>query len=271
MNLIDPCRHLDAVEKIALSAGARILEIYSRAFGVTEKGDGSPLTEADEASHAAIAEGLARLTPEIPVLSEESAEIAFEQRRGWERFWLVDPLDGTKEFIKRNGEFTVNIALIERDRPVLGVVHVPVKGVTYLACTGGGAFKREGGAERRPIRATRFSGGRARIVASRSHSDHHLTEYLARVGEHELVSMGSSLKFCLIAEGAADVYPRLGPTMEWDVGAAHCVVEAAGGRVLAPDGGPLRYNKPVLRNPWIMTCGDGDYDWMRFLPVPDPA
>lgn len=259
--------YLNAVTDIALAAGRRILEIYNSEFTVSDKEDGSPVTAADQAAQDVIVRGLTQLAPNIPVLAEESADVGYEQRRSWSRFWLVDPLDGTKEFIKRNGEFTVNIALIENNAPVLGVVHVPVKEITYSACRGSGAFKRHDGADWITLQARHYDGRRPPcVVASRSHADKSQHDYLERLGNHELVSMGSSLKFCLVAEGVADVYPRLGPTMEWDTAAAQCVVEQAGGRVVASDGQPLRYNKPSLKNPWIVTSGTGDYDWLRFLP-----
>jgi 3'(2'), 5'-bisphosphate nucleotidase len=268
MAAFDPAKYLDAVDEIVVEAGRRILDVYEGRFDVSQKQDGSPLTAADEAAHAVIVERLAQLTPRLPVLSEESAETDYAARGSWERFWLVDPLDGTKEFVNRNGEFTVNIALIERGIPVLGVVHVPVKQVTYRACAGGAASKRDADGTTTAIRVATFQSGRPRVVASRSHADATLTKYLDNIGEHDLVSLGSSLKFCLVAEGKADVYPRLAPTMEWDTGAAQCIVEVAGGRVLAADGSRLRYNKESLRNPWILTCGGGTHDWLRFLPAP---
>ena len=261
----DPSKYLDAVFGIARDAGRRILDVYARDFGVEQKQDGSPVTAADAAAHAVIAAALGALTPDIPVLSEEAAAIDADRRRAWARFWLVDPLDGTKEFISRNGQFTVNIALIERERPVLGVVHAPVTGVTYLACVGGGAHKCEGEQSPRPIRV-RATAARPVIVASRLHAGRALAGFLERVGDHQLVSMGSSLKFCLVAEGAADVYPRLGPTMEWDTGAAQCVVEQAGGRVVDVANRPLRYNKPSLKNPWLITAGAGAENWASYLP-----
>lgn len=262
----DPCKHLETVERIALEAGKRILHVYDSQFSVAEKDDGSPITAADHAAHETIVVALTELTPHIPVLSEESADVGTETRSRWTRFWLVDPLDGTKEFVSRNGEFTVNIALIDDGAPVLGVVHVPVKNVTYSACRGGGAYKRVGETPKTAIHARRYSGGRPCVVASRSHATEEQKQYVARIGEHDLISMGSSLKFCLVAEGSADVYPRLGPTMEWDTGAAQCVVEVAGGKVVTPDNQPLRYNKPSLKNPWLVTMGAGDYNWTRFLP-----
>jgi len=266
MPAADPCAYLDAVLQTALEAGRRILDVYEREFTVTEKEDGSPVTAADHAAQAVIVEGLERLAPDIPILAEESADVDYGRRAGWKRFWLVDPLDGTKEFVSRNGEFTVNIALVEDGRPVLGVVYVPVTGVSYRACRGGGAMKQKGLCAAERIQARAYGGGRPMVVASRSHVTEALKQYIERIGEHDLVSMGSSLKFCLVADGTADVYPRVGPTMEWDTAAAQCVVEEAGGRVVGPDNRPLTYNKPSLRNPWLITSGKGEYDWTRFLP-----
>ena len=262
-----PCDHLEAVCNIARAAGRRILEVYERDFKVEHKEDRSPLTEADRASHEIISARLQALTPEVPVLSEESAREDYEKRADWRRFWLVDPLDGTKEFINRNGEFTVNIALIEDQRPMLGVVYVPVTSLTYFACAGRNAFKQRGENEAQVIRARTYDGGKPIVVASRSHAGKETAAFLADIGAHDVVSMGSSLKFCLVAEGAADVYPRLGPTMEWDTAAAQCVVETAGGRVTDLERRPLVYNKPDLHNPWFLVSGAGGYDWYRHLPA----
>jgi 3'(2'), 5'-bisphosphate nucleotidase len=260
------CDYLEDVAQIAFDAGRRILDIYERGFEVDEKADHSPLTEADSAAHALVLERLKKLTPDIPVVSEESELVSDARRAEWPRFWLVDPLDGTKEFINRNGEFTVNIALIEGDRPVLGVVYVPVTADAYLACRGAGAYKQAGACERSRISARAFTGGKPIVVASRSHAGPETKVFLDAIGPHDVVNMGSALKFCLVAEGTADVYPRLGPTMEWDTAAAQCVVEEAGGRVLDARGAPLTYNKHGLRNPWFVVTGGGDYDWTRFLP-----
>lgn len=266
---------LEEVLGIALEAGRRILAIYDAPdFDVTKKGDGSPLTAADSAAHDLIVERLARLKPELPVLSEEAADIPPEVRQVWSRFWLVDPLDGTKEFIKRNGEFTVNIALVEDGAPTLGVVYVPVTGVAYLGLTGKGAWKEVDG-KRTAIHVRPFRRGKATVVASRSHSGPEVDRFLARLkereGDYETASMGSSLKLCLVAEGAADVYPRLGPTSEWDTAAAQCVVEAAGGRVIDVAGPALRYNKTNILNPWFLVIGDPSYDWRAYLdPVAPP-
>ena len=263
----DPCTLLEEVVALSHEAGRRILAVYERAdHGVTEKDDRSPLTEADMASHHAIVAGLRRIAPDIPVLSEESSDVPWETRRQWRRYWLIDPLDGTKEFIKRNGEFTVNIALIEDGRPVLGVVHVPVLDLTYYACRGGGAWRRRDGEAPERIRVRERCGEPVVVAGSRSHRGDSLNRFLERLGEHELISMGSALKLCLVAEGRADVYPRLGPTSEWDTAAAQAVVEEAGGRVTDLDLRPLRYNsKESLLNPYFIVFGDASRDWKALL------
>ncbi len=267
---IDYTTLLKETSRIARRAGDAILEIY-RGFasnrgvdpGVTYKKDDSPLTRADLASHRVIAAALEELTPDIPLLSEEGADIAYDQRRDWQRFWLIDPLDGTKEFIRRNGEFTVNIALIESGTPVLGIVHVPVLARTFSGAAGLGAWCREGddGGQGAPIRAAGTGDDTLQVAASRSHPGPHLAAFLEQLPEHKLKSMGSSLKLCLVGEGRADLYPRLGPTMEWDTAAAHAVVTAAGGRVLDFDGNALRYNKENLLNPYFIVLGERSVPW----------
>ena len=248
-------QNLNDIVRIAHGAGEKILEIYDTAdFGVDMKADNSPLTLADLASHHYIVDALLALTPDIPILSEESKGVAYRDRAKWTTFWLVDPLDGTKEFIKRNGEFTVNIALIEDGVPILGVVHVPYLGVTYSAAKGAGAFRTEG-EERTPLKALDTLGSPMQVVASRSHAGAETTAFLESLGEKhplEVVSKGSALKLCLVAEGAADLYPRLGPTMEWDTAAAQAVVEQAGAQVTTLTGQPLRYNKENLLNPFFV-------------------
>jgi 3'(2'), 5'-bisphosphate nucleotidase len=258
---------LEPVVELALLAGNKILEVYnSEEFSIQEKDDKSPLTAADLASHHAIVDGLTALTADIPVLSEESASLPFSERSSWPRYWLVDPLDGTREFIKRNGEFTVNIALIDAGVPVLSVVHVPVSGVSYLACKGQGAFKQEQGGERQAITVRKLGDGPVMVVGSRSHRGDSLISFLEKLGEHDMVGMGSSLKLCLVAEGAADLYPRLGPTSEWDTAAAQCVVEQAGGFVTDTEMKPLRYNtKDSLLNPFFLVFGDDSRDWSAYL------
>lgn len=258
---------IDPVVELAIKAGDAILEVYAGEFDVQQKADASPLTEADMASHRQIDHGLATLTPDLPVLSEESGLPEFAERSRWESYWLVDPLDGTKEFVSRNGEFTVNIALIDHHRPVFGVVHVPVKKKTYVGCAGFGAERRSAGDAPQKISVSRKSRAPARVVGSRSHRGSSLDGFLDNLGEHELHPMGSSLKFCLVAEGAADIYPRLGPTSEWDTAAAQAVVEQAGGSVLTLDGKPLSYNtKADILNPHFLVIGPIDRHWLGMVP-----
>lgn len=256
---------LDPVLAIAIAAGREILEVYDSDFSVATKDDASPLTQADLRAHRAIVAGLGQLTPEIPVLSEEAADVPYDTRRAWTRYWLVDPLDGTKEFVKRNGDFTVNIALVDGHEAVLGVVHVPVTGVSYLAARGGRAEVVRDGARQR-LR-TRTTPDRPSLVVTKSHRDAALDAFLAHAPAHDEVSRGSSLKFCMVAEGLADLYPRTGPTSEWDTAAAHCIAECAGGLVLRlPDWQPLRYNtKDSLLNPGFVVIGDPAYGWRERL------
>ncbi|NAW34699.1 3'(2'),5'-bisphosphate nucleotidase CysQ [Halomonas alimentaria] len=249
---------LNDVHSIALKAGDAIMAVYARDFSIEEKEDKSPLTEADQAAHEVIVAGLNALPEGIPVLSEEDAE-GFEGADANGRYWLVDPLDGTKEFIKRNGEFTVNIALIENGKPVLGVVVAPALEVSYLAAQGVGAFKVDAKGERTPIRVAGkpAEGTTWRVVGSRSHPSPDLAEWLEKLGSHDMVPMGSSLKLCLIAEGKADVYPRLGPTCLWDTGAAQAVVEQAGGRVETLEGEALSYATAAEKlNPYFVVWGE---------------
>ncbi|MGI9237495.1 MAG: 3'(2'),5'-bisphosphate nucleotidase CysQ [Woeseiaceae bacterium] len=258
---------IEPVVALAEDAGQAILEVYASDFEVQSKDDNSPLTQADLASNRSIVAGLEALTPELPIITEESGLPDFEERRGWRRYWLIDPLDGTKEFVNRNGEFTVNIALIDDHRPVLGVVHVPVHDKTYVGCEGVGARLRDGDQPAETIRVSPASGDPVRIVGSRSHRGASLDAYLAALGEYEMVPMGSSLKFCVIAEGGADLYPRLGPTSEWDTAAAQAVVEQAGGRVVTLDGKPMTYNaKSDILNPHFFVIGANDRDWLALLP-----
>jgi 3'(2'), 5'-bisphosphate nucleotidase len=262
----DLCELLKSVRELAFAAGREILAVYERDYAVVHKNDKTPLTEADLAAHHVIDDGLEELTPDIPILSEESAKVPFEERATWQRYWLVDPLDGTREFIKRNGEFTVNIALIDNHRPILGVVHAPVLLVDYFACQGHGAYKHVGDEAPQRIHTRPWDGGRVTIAGSRSHRSQAFNDFVGKLGEYEIISMGSSLKSCLVAEGKAHLYVRLGPTSEWDTAAAQCVVEEAGGRITDTDMQVLRYNtKDSLLNPHFFVCGDADQDWSRFL------
>lgn len=246
---------LESVSALARRAGAAILDVYAKEFDVTKKADSSPLTVADMRSHRIIVEGLRELTPEIPILSEEASDIAFEERQHWSRYWLVDPLDGTKEFVARNGEFTVNIALVEHGRPVLGVVHVPVLQQTYRAHEAT-AECAEGGASFQRIHARTSPAEGATLIISRSHAAKELVK-VEQLGERVagMIVAGSSVKFCRIAEGAADLYPRLGPTMEWDTAAGQAILEAAGGSVRTPEGETLAYGKAGFRNPHFIARG----------------
>lgn len=272
----EPDDHVDSAIAAALAAGKEILEVYGSAFKVEHKDDRSPLTEADKRAHAAIVRTLAATG--LPVLSEEGKEADPQVRQEWSRYWLVDPLDGTKEFIKRNGEFTVNIALMERDGgpvgpsgaavPIAGVLYVPVKDILYFAWRGGGAFRQDAAATlptasayERAAMATRLPIEHQRdvytIVASRSHQSPE-TEAFIRSKETEhgtvaLTSMGSALKICLVAEGAADVYPRYAPTMEWDTAAGHAIANEAGRQLMdLTTHAPMRYNKHELVNNWFI-------------------
>jgi 3'(2'), 5'-bisphosphate nucleotidase len=255
---------LEAVAVLAIEAGKRILEVYHTDFSVQTKEDHSPLTLADLAAHACIQQGLQKIGhPDWPLLSEESVEIPFAERSGWTTYWLVDPLDGTKEFIHRRPEFTVNIALIQDGYPVLGVVYVPVTGICYCAMEGQGAFRMDEHGERTLLEVHRKVRDPIQVVGSRSHGSPEMENFLKRLPPHHLVSQGSSLKFCLVAEGKADLYPRIGPTSEWDTAAAQCVVEQAGGVVVDLLGNRLRYNQKVsLLNPFFMVYADSSVDWL---------
>ena len=258
---------VEPLVRLANDAGDAILEVYATNFDVQSKEDDSPLTLADLASHRRIVAGLEELTPEVPIISEESGLPPFDERSRWPRYWLIDPLDGTKEFVNRNGEFTVNIALVEHGRPVLGIVHIPVQGKTYVGCEGLGAELRSGGRAPMSIRVATSCEDPARVVGSRSHRGASLDTFIRNLGSCELVPMGSSLKFCVVAEGGADVYPRLGPTSEWDTAAAQAVVEQAGGSVVTLDGKPMMYNqKSDILNPYFMVIGASDKDWLALLP-----
>lgn len=267
---------LKAVNEIAISAGSEILDVYNsdQAIEVSTKQDDSPLTDADRRAHRLIVDRLGSLTPDIPLLSEESDAIDYGLRKSWQRYWLIDPLDGTKEFINRNGEFTVNIALIENGESVAGVVHVPVSGISYFGGIGIGAWKQDSnqpGSEAQRIISRRMQeGSGVRIVASRRHLGQQLDMLVRKIENHfgdaTLLNMGSSLKMCLLAEGSADIYPRMAPTSEWDTAAAHGILSAAGGEIVDLQFQPLRYNsKPELLNPYFIALADPLYPWQGLL------
>jgi 3'(2'), 5'-bisphosphate nucleotidase len=254
-----------ACRALAREAGEAIMRVYAGEFAVEHKDDNSPLTAADLAAHRAIVAGLQALAPQIPVLSEESSEQAdWSVRRTWSQYFLVDPLDGTREFVKRNGEFTVNIALIEGHAPVLGVVHAPALDEMYWGWSGGHAHfatKLQSGKLLTRARATPLV-----VAGSRSHGDPRMGAALDKLGSHELLALGSSLKFCRTARGEADLYIRYGPTSEWDTAAGQCVLEQAGGAVRRMDGSTLAYNtKDSLLNPDFLACGDASVDWAGLL------
>lgn len=251
---------IDWLADLATRAGREILGVYGCGgdLAFETKADSSPLTEADRRSNVVILDGLRAAFPEVPVISEETAQIPYVERKDWREFWLVDPLDGTKEFLKRNGEFTVNIACVRDGEPVAGIVHQPVTGVSYWTL-GGGSYRREPDSGDTPLRkGTHYSLlDRVRVVGSRSHGSPEVAAFVEQLRAHgrevEFTAAGSSLKLCLVAEGRADVYPRYGPTMEWDTAAAQAVAVQAGCSVLAlPERQPLRYNKPSLLNPWFI-------------------
>ncbi|HUO80541.1 MAG TPA: 3'(2'),5'-bisphosphate nucleotidase CysQ [Steroidobacteraceae bacterium] len=265
---MQPAPHLLLTDVVALAreAGAAILEVYAGEFDVRRKGDDSPLTVADLRAHRIISAGLGRLTPDVPVISEEAPAPPLAERGRWEWLWLVDPLDGTREFVERSGEFTVNIALIHRHAAVLGVLHVPLSGVDYYAAAGSGAFRqgRDGVAVRIAARAR--IAGPPRVVASRSHRGSRLDGFFAALGPHEFRPLGSAAKFGLIADGSADLYPRVGPTSEWDTAAGQAIAEVAGARVVGRDGEPLRYNaRDSLINPDFVCYADGSRPWHEYL------
>lgn len=260
----------DALVALVREAGEEILGWYGVPGEVEEKEDRTPLTAADLASHAHLINGLSRLSPSIPVLSEESPSEALVGRKSWGRFWLVDPLDGTKEFLKGTGEFTVNVALIEEGRPVVGIVHVPALGSTYRASEDWGAQKVGEDGRFQSIHSRGFEARAPVLVGSRDHAGPAVERLATLLGPGmEFTSMGSSLKFCLVAEGRADLYLRDRPTMEWDTAAAQCIVERAGGGVFALGdslvGTPLQYNKLTLRNPRFVCVGDPDGPWRELI------
>lgn len=246
---------LVAIVDIAVAAGDAIMTVYATDdFEVDVKTDDSPVTAADLASHNVIVAALDKLTPTIPVMSEESTTLAWEERKLWQSYWLIDPLDGTKEFIKRNGEFTVNIAFIHQGRAVAGVVYAPVLDKCYFGSLTDGAWLKHAGVEQALVKKSFENKAVPRVVGSRSHISPGLQSYLEALGEHEMKSVGSSLKFCLLAEGEADIYPRLGLTSEWDTAAAQAVLESAGGKVLQYGSeAALDYNqKSDILNPYFI-------------------
>lgn len=270
---------------IVRAAGQKILTHYRQAdTKVQRKDDNSPLTLADRDADDVISKLLRDKFPDIPVLSEEGIEIPYEERKIWNRFWLVDPLDGTREFIKKTGEFTVNIALMDENEPVLGVIYAPATGICYIADIMIGAYKwvlphdgidtkelkADGLDESNSIHSRQMNMEEIAIVASRDHAGPMVRNLAGQLPEASFVSMGSSLKFCLVAEGKADIYLRDVPTMEWDTAAAHAIIKACGGEIYTLDGRTLTYNKPLLKNPAIIAVGDTNFEWQPLVRQPSP-
>lgn len=259
---------LSATVKLAKRAGAEILKIYRNpnSFNVSIKKDNSPVTQADLVANQIIVTGLTQLTPEIPIISEESANITYSQRENWDLFWLVDPLDGTKEFIHNTDEFTVNIALIKNNSPILGVIYIPIYDETYFALANVGAWDQKKNESAKQIFTRKPLANKLVIAISRRHGLSKLQDFLDQLGEHEIVHYGSSIKSCLVAAGEVDIYPSFGHTSEWDTAAAQCIVEAAGGAIIDWQGKPLRYNtKKDLLNPPFLAVGDKNYPWHTYF------
>ncbi len=246
---------LPDVIRVADEASAKVLRIYQSDFKVSYKEDESPITAADVASHEIIVKGLHNISRDIPILSEEGAQAPWEERRHWRRFWLVDPIDGTKEFTQRTGEFTVNIALIEDGEPVMGVVTAPALKEAFWGIKGEGAHKRDRTGRIHRIRVAEPQATK-RVVASKNHMNDETRAFIKALGAHKTLQAGSSLKFCRIAEGHADIYPRMGPTSEWDTAAAHAVLLAAGGNVHTLESKPLEYGKEDVLNPYFIAAGN---------------
>ena len=269
MNKIDHAnlpKLLPEIDNIARSAGDEILKIYKTDFSVTNKEDNSPLTLADTAANEVICRNLSLLTPEIPILSEESSHIDFSERKKWRQYWLVDPLDGTREFIKKNDEFTVNIALIDEHQSTLGAVHIPVIGTSYLAAINHGAHRCDSKNKMEKISVRKVNENDITIAGSRSHGNQKQQSFISKIKNVTVLSVGSSKKFCLVAEGKADIYPRFGSTSEWDTAAAQCIVEESGGKVIDEGLNPIKYNtKSSLINPSFFVIGDTSFNWNKFI------
>lgn len=268
----DPAELLDDVKQIAFQAGEAIMAIYKEGdFDLYQKDDESPVTSADYAANEVLTEGLQKLTPSIPILSEESCEFSFTERKTWQAYWLLDPMDGTQEFVSRSGDFAVNIALVVEGEPVLGVIYWPTQGTWYYAIKQQGAFKQVGQVIE-PIQVTKyprkdFTAADLRLAVSRVQKSNTVGQYLVDAEQHEKVALGScSLKSCMIAEGSADFYLRVGPTGEWDTGASHCILREAGGNILDSEFNALSYNqRETLANPDFIVIGDRKVDWKKVI------
>ncbi|MEN9916286.1 MAG: 3(2) 5-bisphosphate nucleotidase [Pseudomonadota bacterium] len=258
---------LNDIVFLAKKAGNQVLKIYQSDFTVGYKNDKSPITVADLASHECICQGLRHITPDLPIISEESDPISFQKRRSWEKYWLVDPLDGTKEFLEKNGEFTINIALIEQHKPHLSVIFVPSMNICYFAQRGVGAYKQIGEAQPEPMLSRVWKEGQPiTALISRRHGNAELKKFLAQFSNLNLLYCGSALKFCWVAEGLADIYPRFSPTFEWDTAAGHCILNESGGLVINNTGRELQYNRSSsLQIADFLAVADKRHHWLHYL------
>jgi 3'(2'), 5'-bisphosphate nucleotidase len=258
---------LNDVVSLAKQAGDQVLNIYQSDFTVEYKTDKSPITDADLASHECICQGLRHLTPDLPIISEESVSISFQKRRCWEKYWLIDPLDGTKEFLEKNGEFTINIALIEQQKPSLGVIFVPSMNICYFAKKGLGAYKQIGQTQPKIMLSRAWKEEQPiTAVISRRHGMEELKKFLAQFSSLNLLYSGSALKFCWVAEGLADIYPRFSPTFEWDTAAGQCILNEAGGQVIDKSGQALQYNRSIsLQTAGFLAVADKRHHWLDYL------
>lgn len=258
---------LNHIVSLAKLAGNQVLNIYQSDFTVEYKADKSPITAADLASHNCICQGLHHLTPTLPIISEESNPIFFEKHQSWEKYWLIDPLDGTKEFLEKNGEFTINIALIEQYKPILGVIFVPSRNICYFARKGMGAYKQAGRSLPTAIHSKTWKEEQAiTAVVSRRHGMEELKKFLTQFSSLNLLYCGSALKFCWVAEGLVDIYPRFSPTFEWDIAAGQCILNEAGGQVIDNTGQELQYNRSSsLQTPDFLAIADKQNFWLDYL------
>ena len=256
------------VNDIAIQAGKGIKKYFNANYEITIKEDQSPVTTADIEASEYIVEKLKKLTPNIPVLSEESSEISYDERKLWTTYWLIDPLDGTRDFIKNRPGFSVNIALVHNGTPILGAIYLPMNDCIYFAAKNNGAFKIEQKNSPSEISVSNKVAPIIRVCASSASPGKLLRGFLSKLPQHQLISIGSSIKSCKVAEGSADIYPRFGPTWEWDTAAAQCIVEQAGGRLTSLDFNTLSYNKPSLLNPPFFVYGDPTFDWESYIDTP---
>jgi len=253
------------VNEIARSSGSIIRKYFHTSYDVDIKDDKSPVTTADLAANEHIEQLLSTITPDIPRISEESAETSYDIRKHWDTFWLIDPLDGTREFIKNRPDFTVNIALIHHNQPILGSIYLPIRDQLYFATIGNNAYRCDQANSPIIINVTSKSHEAPRICGSRAHPSKLMQKFLSNVGDHELLARGSSIKSCLVADGSADIYPRFGPTWEWDTAASQCILEQAGGHLTGLDMNALSYNKESLLNPSFLAFANRESDWDAYL------